>query len=49
MAAVNGAGTGNVSSVQKIGDFFFDLEIVKRNRSGTSWTYVLTVINLKVC
>ena len=49
VAAVNGAGTGNVSSVQKIGNFFFDLEIVKRNRSGTSWTYVLTVINLKVC
>ena len=48
VAAVNGAGTGNVSSVQKTSDSSIDLKIVERNRSGgASWTYVLAVI--KVC
>ena len=47
VAAVNGAGTGILSSVQQNTSSSIDLEIVERNRSGTSWTYVLAVI--KVC
>ena len=47
VAAVNGAGTGqNMSYVQKTSDSSIDFEIVERNRSGASWTYVLSVIEV---
>ena len=45
VAAVNGAGTGNVSSVHITSNVssVLDLKIVERNRSGSNWTYVIKV------